>query len=169
MIRSFAQLCWDAEALWVHLWTDELEVRAEEAGPLGIPCEDSCLELFFSPMEGDSRYFNFEYNANSCLYLGIGSCFDDLTRLVPEDAEALFAPAVNRLERGWEIFYQVPFAFIRRFFPAFEAKPGKTMRANCFKCADLSTPPHYLSWNPVVGEPFTFHRPDCFGIMRFTE
>ena len=46
---------------------------------------------------------------------------------------------------------------------------GKKIRSNCFKCSDNSTPPHYLSWNLVEGEPFTFHKPECFGIMTFVK
>ena len=52
-------------------------------------------------------------------------------------------------------------------FTVFKAYSGKKMLANCYKCADKSEPPHYMAWSPIVGEPFRFHRPECFGEMIF--
>lgn len=72
-ISALAQLCWNREALLVRLAAQEPSIRAQETGPLGMPCEDSCLEFFFCPVEEDKRYFNIEFNPNCCLYLGFGS------------------------------------------------------------------------------------------------
>lgn len=165
-ITACAQICYNNEALLIHLSTVEKDIRAVEKGPLGAPCEDSCLEFFFCPMDGDPRYFNLEFNINGCLFLGFGKSIDDLVRLIIEPDE-IFAPKIKKTENGWEIFYSIPYSFIRLFFPDFEARNGKSIRANCFKCADFSTPPHYMSWNKVVGEPFTFHKSHCFGVMNF--
>ncbi len=167
-ITACAQICYNDEALLIHLSTEEREIRAVEKGPLGAPCEDSCLEFFFCPMEGDNRYFNLEFNINGCLFLGFGTDIDNLTRLVHEEPEKIFEPKIQKTEKGWEIFYSIPYSFIRRFFLDFEVKSGKSIRANCFKCADFSNPPHYMSWNLVEGEPFTFHKSHCFGVMNFT-
>ncbi len=173
-VKAAAQISYDGEALYLHLSAQESQIRAEETGPMGSPCCDSCLEFFFCPMEGDLRYFNLEFNPNACLYLGIGSNPKDLIRLIPDEEEPdnnipfLFRPAVNRTESGWEIFYRIPHAFICRFFPAFEAAPGKTIRANFYKCADLTTPPHYLTWNPITRRGSSiFHTPSEFGLLRF--
>ena len=168
-IKAFAQICYDSEGLKVHLWSENDDVRAVENDVLGSPYEDSCLEFFFSPMENDIRYFNIEFNLNCCMYLGLGRNLGDHTRLVHSEAKKIFAPKSNLTESGWEIFYTVPYTFIRRFFPEFEIKKGKTVRANCFKCADLTVPANYLSWSPVDTESFTFHKPECFGIMEFEE
>ncbi|MBQ7600824.1 MAG: carbohydrate-binding family 9-like protein [Lachnospiraceae bacterium] len=162
-IRAFAQLLWDEEAFYVRLWAEEARVRREEHGPLGMPCEDSCLEFFFAPCPPDRRYFNLEFNPNACLYLGIGSSIRDLTRLVPENAEELFCPEVRMTEGGWEIRYRVPFSFVRRFFPDFRPHPGMKLRGNFYKCGDLTEREHYLSWNPISVIPVSFHRPDDFG------
>ena len=165
-ITAQAQIAYNEDALWVRLSTVEERIRAIEVGPLGSPCEDSCLEFFFCPMEGDNRYFNIEFNVNGCLYLGFGSYIGDLVRLLPSE-EPLLSPNIHRTASGWEIEYEIPYSFIRRFFPDFTAFSGKHMRANCYKCADFSTPPHYMAWSPIVGEPFKFHRPECFGEMIF--
>ena len=118
-------------------------------------------------MEGDLRYFNVEFNSNGCMYLGMGSYIGDLVRLLPGDGVNPFSYKINKGEGAWDITYRVPYEFIRRFFPTFEVYSGKHMRANCYKCADLSEPPHYMAWSPIVGTPFKFHRPECFGEMIF--
>jgi len=167
-LRAWAQIAYNDEAILVHLYSDETDLRREEHGLLGSPCEDSCLEFFFSPMEGDERYFNIEFNPNGCQYLGIGSSIDDLVRLIPERGKKeIFGFEVKITETGWDVSYRVPYSFIRRFFPEFTVVSGKKMRANCFKCGDRTEPPHYLTWNPIEGGRRTFHRPDCFGMMIF--
>lgn len=167
-ITARAQICYNDEALLVHLCTKEKNYLTNETDVLGAPCRDSCLEFFFCPEECDGRYFNIEFNANCCLYLGIGSGVKDLVRLLPDNSEAnILAPSVVKDYDGWEIFYRVPYEFIRRFFPDFKVYPGKKIRANCYKCADKSEPPHYLVWNWLEGEPLGFHNTKCFGSMTF--
>ena len=169
-ITASAQISWNDDSLLIHLSTCESQTRAEEIGALAAPCKDSCLEFFICPMQDDNRYLNIEFNSLGTLFLGIGSSVDTLTRLIlPEGHESILNPKINKFNDGWEIFYKLPFGFIRRFFPEFEAKDGKTVRANCYKCADLSDPPHYLSWSEVDRESFTFHRPEKFGTMIFKE
>lgn len=160
-ITAQAQLCWDDEGILVHLSAVESDIRNELTGPLDSVCNDSCLEFFFSPTEAPT-YFNIEFNLNCAMYLGYGNCIDDLIRLTFE-GENRFDPHANRTNDGWEIFYHVPFSFVKQFFPGFKAYEGLHFRGNCYKCGDLTPNPHYFSWNPIVGEPFTFHRPDCYG------
>lgn len=164
-IRAQAQLCYDDSAIHVRLRAWEAEIRAEEQGPLGAPCEDSCLELFFCPMPGDSRYFNIECNPNGCLYLGFGDGPEDLVRLLPGHAPII--PQIQRTEDGWQVTYSVPYRFIRHFFPDFRPVSGGTIRANCYKCGDLTPNPHFLAWNPIEDETPAFHRPLQFGLMHF--
>ena len=167
--RAFAQLAYDDEKLYVHLSKKEAETLATQTGTLGAPCLDSCLEFFFSPMEGDTRYFNIEFNSLGCVFLGFGTCPEDLFRLVAEDGDTAkyFQPEVRKNDDGWEIFYTVPYSLIRRMFPDFEMVKGKTMRANFYTCADNTVPPHYKSWSRVTTDPFTFHNPSCYGKINF--
>ena len=166
-VKAWAQIAYDDEAILVRLWTEEYEHRAVETGKFGEPCKDSCLEFFFCPMEGDPRYLNFENNSVGCFYLGIGTGIPDLMRLIPDSDEDIFDRKVTKFEGGWEITYKFPYELIRRFFPEFKVFAGKKIRANCFKCADNTNPPHYLSWSPVTLENFTFHKTECFGTMTF--
>ena len=166
-ISATAQVCYDADALYLRLTAKEKDIRAEENGPLGMPCQDSCLEFFFSPMEEDSRYFNFEFNPAKCMFLGLGSDRYDSVRLLPANAEELFAPCPVRTETGWEITYRIPYTFIRLFFKEFVVTPGKKMRANFYKCGDFTVREHYFAWNPVDNPTPDFHRPEFFGELIF--
>lgn len=165
-VHGKAALCATEDALRVHMELCCSEIRAVEEGPLGMPCQDSCMEFFFCPMPNDDRYFNFEWNANGCLFLGMGSSIADLTRLIVEEKEALFLPRIQRNASGWTLDYRIPYAFIRRFFPDFQ--PEGVIRGNFYACSDLSDPPYYLSWSPIVGDPFSYHRTECFGQLRFS-
>jgi len=165
-IQAQAQICYDDEALYVRMQAVEADIRAELTGPLDEICEDSCLEFFFCPMEGDSRYFNLEVNPNCAVYLGVGSNVHDLLRLIPEEPTVL--PRAERTEDGWFIEYAFPHEFVRRIFPDYAPAPGKSMRANCYKCGNLTVKTHYFAWQPVPDEGgFTFHCPEHFGIMHF--
>ena len=165
-ITASAQLCYDDSALYVHLSAKEANIRAEGTGLLDAPCEDSCLEFFFSPIQGDIRYINFEYNPNCCVYVGMASCVEDLVRFIPE-FEFPFSPKVNRTEDGWDITYTIPYSFVRRYFPGFSPVSGYEMRGNFYKCGDLTNPPHYFTWNELSGNVLSFHRPCDFGLLVF--
>lgn len=161
-IAARAQIARTDDALLLRLTARERAVRAVESGPLGRPCEDSCLEFFFAPVAGDPRYVNIEFNPAACVFIGLGDG-SFRTRLLPE--QNWFAPKTFTIPNGWSVEYRVPFAFVRTLFPAFDPKPGDTIRANCYKCGDKTVQPHYLAWNPVNSDTPNFHRPQDFGEM----
>lgn len=164
-ITAEAKIGYDENALHVCLRAKEAHIRAEHTGLVGMPCEDSCLEFFFSPDPEDLRYINIEFNPNAAMYLGTGTGIQNLLRIVPE--EPCFQPEVTRFDGGWQIVYQVPYSFIRQIFPGFSPVSGGKIRANCYKCGDLTPHPHFLAWNPVTSETPAFHRPQDFGVMYF--
>jgi hypothetical protein len=43
---------------------------------------------------------------------------------------------------------------------------GQTWRANLYKCADLSSHPHWGAW-AEIGERLDFHQPSRFGEIAF--
>lgn len=167
-VTAQGQICYDDEAIYVRLSAVESEIRAEYTGLLDEISEDSCLEFFLSPMgsRGDKRYINLECNLNGAMYLGFGSGLDTLMRLVPE--MPCIEPKAQRTADGWEITFTIPHDFVRRFFPEYAPASGFSIRANCYKCGDKTSRPHYLSWNPVIKLPqASFHNPELFGIMHF--
>lgn len=165
-IVSTAQVCYDAEALYVRLTAREKDIRAEESGRIGVPSQDSCLEFFFSPIEGNPRYFNFEFNPLLCMHIGFGTCRGDSARLLPKPS-ANINPSVTRTDDGWELTYQIPYSFINLFIPEFAPKEGSKMRGNFYKCGEATTVEHYFAWNKVETQNPDFHRPEYFGELIF--
>ena len=165
-VRMQQQLCYDAQYLYVRQQAWEQNIRAEHTGYLKQVCEDSCMEFFFAPL-GEARYFNLEINPNGCVRLGFGTADGPRTQLVPRDLEQQFAVCPQRTEDGWSLTYRIPLSFVQTFFPDCRFAPGRTLRANCYKCGDLTDHPHYLSWNPVQSDVPAFHRPQDFGLFLF--
>ena len=164
-IKMKSQICYSEEGLHVHLQAWEKNIRAELTEPMSMVCEDSCMEFFFRPVEGDLRYFNLEINPNGCIRLGFGPAVGLRTQLVLPDMEQLFSVEARRTEDGWEIFYEIPASFVQLFIPDFSLHTGKVLRANCYKCGDKTEKPHFISWNPVTSENPDFHRSQDFGRM----
>ena len=166
-IKAHAQLCYNSDALFVHMWADEKNIRAkhQKTELLANIYEDSCLEFFIMPVSGDSRYMNFEFNPNCGVCAEIGRTKADRVRLVPsiDPFEAVSA----RTDTGWEITYKLPFAFIKKFYPDFSAKPGMQIAGNFYKCGNLTVKKHYISWNPIASDTPDFHRPQDFGVLIF--
>jgi len=165
-IRMTQQMCYDAEYLYIRQQAWERDIRAEKTGYLQQVCEDSCMEFFFAPSK-DGRYFNMEINPNGCIHLGFGPGRHGRVQVVPKQMEQLFDVCAERTEDGWTVSYRIPLQFIRLFFPEYRFAPGVTMRANCYKCGDLTAHPHYITWNPVTSETPDYHRPQDFGLMIF--
>lgn len=170
-IKAFAKICYDDENLYVRLKAHEKDIRAVnlQSDPVNEPCEDSCLEFFFSPDNNSDLYFNIEYNPNKLRFLGIGRDIYTLMRLYPQHDDLYdFEPESEYVEDGWQITYHIPYKFVRIFFSDFRPVPGAFIRANCFTTGDCCKVPHNLAWNPIDLNVFdSFHNPKCFGIMYF--
>ena len=162
-VRAFGRFCYDPANLYVRLWAVEKNIRAEYTAPLSPVHLDSCLEFFFM-REGDSRYFNFEINPNGCLHIGYGSGRQNRSVVSPSGADP-FRIRTERTPDGWAASWQIPLSFLRLFRPDFAF--AEKLRANVYKCGDLTEQEHYLSWNPVISAEPDFHRPQDFGIMTF--
>ncbi|MCF2651062.1 carbohydrate-binding family 9-like protein [Anaeromassilibacillus senegalensis] len=165
-IRMIQQIGYDENALYIHQRAWEKDIRAEHTSLLSSVCEDSCMEFFFSPEPADGRYFNFEFNLNGCMFLGFGHGRSDSIRLIPGDHKTLFHVRTERLSDGWEIYYEIPLAFLHVFYPDYTLEPGRVIRANCYKCGDKTVREHYMMWNPTTSDTPDFHRPQDFGEME---
>ena len=164
-IKMKSQICYSEEGLHVHLRAWEKDIRAELTEPMSMVCEDSCMEFFFRPVEGDLRYFNLEINPNGQMYIGFGPNMPKLVRLALQEEDALLQKKWNYTEDGWEVFYTFPVSVIQVFFPGYELKSGMKIYANSYKCGDETVKPHFIAWNPVNLTTPSFHEPEHFGLM----
>lgn len=164
-IKMKAQICYDERGLHIHLRAWESSIRAELTQPMSMVCQDSCMEFFFRPVEGDLRYFNCEINPNAQTYIGFGPNMPQLVRLALQNEDTLLQKRANYTDGGWEVFFTFPVRVIQVFFPGYELKSGMKIYANCYKCGDETVLPHYISWNKIESDLDTFHQPEHFGLM----
>lgn len=163
-ISAQAQLCHNAQTLFVRMQALESQIRATLTEPLAQVCEDSCLEFFFAPDAGDRRYFNFEINPLGALCLGFGAERATRVRQVVKKPE-MFHIQPFRFEGGWGVTLEIPLAFVQMYFP--NATFSGPAACNFYKCGDKTPVPHYLSWNPMTSEKPDFHRRQDFGNLDF--
>ena len=141
--------------------------------------KDSCVEFFAQP-KPDRGYFNFEFNCGGaflCCYItnpertpdgfkefikvpaGIGQTIRARSSLPQRIEPEITEPMV------WTLGFFIPFALFEHYLGPLGALTGQVWRGNFFKCAKENSHPHWASWSPV--DEFNFHRPNCFGWLRF--
>ncbi|MBQ2694312.1 MAG: carbohydrate-binding family 9-like protein [Clostridia bacterium] len=154
------------EGIYARMWSFEDNIRCECTKRDDPVYTDSCLELFLMPVEGDSRYINFEMNKNGVYLSQIGEKREN--RVFIKEITPL-KPVITPFELtengktawGCEIF--LPDCFIADVYKTdYSTKEGK-IKGNFYKCADSSIAPHYGAFFPVTTLPPGFHNPDCFG------
>ena len=129
--------------------------------------QDSCVEFFVQPDLNDPHYYNFEFNC-------IGT-IDAARRLDRHNVERLTDAQLDSVKRtpscgnrpfeevegmfNWNLLVSIPLDLIGL---KYEGKPLK-VRGNFYKCADMTSVPHFLTWSPVTTPQPDFHRPEFFG------
>ena len=165
-VSAFAKLAYTEDALLCRMWAIEKDILAtytpEDLD--GAPCEDSCLEIFFSPEQKNIRYFNAETNPNLCLNLGFRTGRQIKVRINPRE---MWTIDPLEVEGGWGFTHSISLDCLQLFFPEFKLKPGSTRRANFHKCGDKTVKPHYLAWNDITCDYPDCHRPADFGELIF--
>lgn len=158
--------------IYIKYYVREAHVKAEKSRTNEMVCEDSCVEFFVSPSD-DGIYYNFEFNPIGTALMGSGHGRHDSAR-----AEASLVDGIRRLttmgdepfteisgDIRWSLVVAIP---LRNFFHhRVESLPGKSFRANFYKCGDKLSNPHFVTWNPVGTEKPDYHRPEYFGILEF--
>lgn len=131
---------------------------------------DSCVEVFLMT-DSDSDYYNFETTCIGSVLVGYG-CDGPHRRKLPvaEVAKVLrwssLPHEVTEKEGGshsWKVSVLIPF----RMVGLDGAALPPSIRANFFKCGDMTAHPHFLSWTPISTEKPLFHCPQFFGTLLF--
>ncbi len=160
--------------LALHYRVREERLRAAWLRPNDPVWEDSCVELFIAPAR-DGLYYNFEFSCIGTCLAGVGrervgrelldpGLVGSIRTLPSLGRDAI--PVERRGELSWELTVAIPFRLFVRHGIA-TLSEGSSMRANFYKCGDALSVRHYLAWSPVVAPGPDFHRPECFGELRF--
>lgn len=127
--------------------------------------QDSCVEFFVCP-DGKLPYYNFEFN---CIGTVHAACRQDRHTGTPLKDEQLdriirYPSCGNRpFEElqglfSWNLLVAIPLDLMDI---EYKGEPIE-MKGNFYKCADLTTAPHFLSWAPIDTPEPDFHRPEFF-------
>lgn len=160
--------------IYLKYYVHEQYVLAQKSKPNESVCEDSCVEFFVSP-DSDGIYYNFEFNPIGTCLLGKGTGRADSKVVDPE-----YIRKIRRMgtmgnqtfsEKTGDLYWELTIAIPVEAFAGKDIKslPGKTFKANFYKCGDKLTRPHYLTWNPVGTPNPDYHRPECFGTIEFAK
>ncbi len=158
--------------IFLKYYVTEDYFKAEKTRTNEMVCEDSCVEFFVSP-EDDGIYYNLEFNAIGTCLLGTGTGRENSTRANPEIISKIRRltssgnkPVSERKGKySWTLTLAVPFEVF--FHHSVKDLKGKTFRANFYKCGDMLSMPHYVTWNPVGTENPDYHQPKYFGLLKF--
>lgn len=177
--RTSARLLYDTRGIYGIFRVLDRYVRCLRTQYHDAVWKDSCVEFFTQP-KPDRGYFNFEFNCGGaflCCHIvnperegdwfkefvkvpaGIGQTIQAQSSLPPRIEPEIAKPVV------WTLSFFIPFALFEHYVGPLGALPGQVWRGNFFKCAEENSHPHWASWSPL--DEFNFHRPNCFGALRF--
>lgn len=177
--RTCARLLYDSRSLYGMFRVQDRYVRCLRTQYHDPVWKDSCVEFFAQP-KANGGYFNFEFNCGGaflCCHITNpereGDGFKEFVKVpasiglaiqvhssLPKRVEPEIAEPVV-----WTLSFSIPFTLFEHYLGALGALPGQTWRGNFFKCAEENSHPHWAAWSPV--DEFNFHRPNCFGALRF--
>jgi hypothetical protein len=165
-------IAYGEKEIYLKYYVTENYFKAEKTETNQMVCEDSCVEFFVSP-ENDGIYYNFEFNGIGTMLLGTGTGRADSKRADP----AIISKIRRKTSAGskqvkertgkfeWTLTAAIPYEVF--FHHKISNLKGKSFRANFYKCGDMLSVPHYVTWNPVGTENPDYHQPKYFGILKF--
>ncbi|MCG8476442.1 MAG: hypothetical protein MI784_13320 [Cytophagales bacterium] len=168
------QLGWSETGLMVRFQVKEEQMRRICLNDNEEVYEDSCVEFFFRP-EGETTYFNLEFNSRGTLLLGHGEPRNrrrlppEQTELVTRNAFLLSSEKNGKTQFEWELRATIPLELIRQEYPDFILSPNCILEINAYKCGDKLPEPHFVSLFPIFTEKPNFHCPQFFQPVRLKE
>jgi hypothetical protein len=166
------RLAYGDSAFFIQYRVKEKYIRARAAEDNGHVNLDACVEIFISPDGGD-LYYSLESNCAGVVLFNVGegrhnrefSAPELLTKIrrLPSLGREPFEESTGDFE--WELLLTLPYECLFKH-PGYTPE-GKQAKANFFKCGDELTEEHYLTWNPIKAPQPDYHRPECFGTVKF--
>jgi hypothetical protein len=172
-----AKLAYDDDAIYAIFRVDDRYICARAKSFQDRVCEDSCVEFFFTPGPDIAEgYFNLEVNCGGTALFRhqrwrdvdeVPICEDDFYHVWLEHTMPKIVDPEITQPVVWVIEYRLPYTVLQRYAPLEKPAPGVIWRANLYKCADLCSHPHWLTWSPIDFPEPEFHMPSQFGYLEF--
>jgi len=167
------RMAYSDSAFIIQYKVKEKYIRAKASEDNGRVHLDACVEIFIAP-DGGEEYYSLESNCvGVCLYnigasrynreFGDPALFERIKRYPSLGREPFAEERTGDFD--WDIVLVLPYDCLFKH-PGYTPE-GKQAKANFFKCGDELTEAHFLTWNPVQAKQPDYHRPECFGILKF--
>jgi len=142
------------------------DLRATAMQDNGRSWEDSCVEFFIASSDGKG-YYNVEITCIGSILLAYGQDRHDrvqqpqVSRIIRRSSLKKEPVEIAGGLHCYRVDVIIPWDVI-----GYDASklPGE-IKANFYKCGDLTAHPHFVSWNPINTAAPDFHRPEFFGTL----
>lgn len=158
------------QGFWLQLHCIETDPKRTYTQPDQPVHKDSCMEAFidFNPQDPETGYINFETNAHGALWCAVGPQRNQ-RRFIRQMGIDVPAPTITITPQAWTATILIPLEMLHLVYGKIEFKAGTRLRANFYKCGDLTAQPHFLSWAPIDLPQPDFHAPSFFGELVLQE
>ena len=140
--------------------TEDYEPRTVCTKDQGPVYQDSCVEFFI--LDKNGSYHNFEFNSNGICLSAQGEKRENRKQRTKDELSSIIRipskTEIIRKTHHWNLVIGIPFVTC-------ELSRGNNYDVNFYKCGDLTTEKHYLSWNKINTLKPDFHRAEYFGTM----
>jgi len=173
-----AQIAHSNHFIWILADIKENHIRAHTLKDYGDVWEDSCFE-FFVQFPNQAKYINFETNCIGVSTASVRTGRNDSTPISKEDLkkfvrissiEQKFTDIYNPNKmQDWKLLLGIPKNVLMKYFNLTKGPFPSELRANFYKCGDMTNAPHFLSWNPINTPECDFHVPEFFGELTLED
>ncbi len=171
------QGCWDGDNLYLAFECHDLDIRANLVHRDDLVWQEEAVEAFIAPYGDLRHYYEFQCSPiNVVRDLRVTSpnarpdheIFDGSWDCAGwRTAVCSFAERPNATPSppGWSVEWQIPLGELLGS-GAGPVLSGEEWRVNLYRI-DRWPREEYSSWAATPGQPFSFHRPTCFGHWIF--
>lgn len=170
--KASFKIAHNGENIFLQYSVSEDEILAVIDADNGKVSKDSCVEFFVS-FDNNEHYYNIELSCIGKLLMG----YRDLRPNAVYASDAVLSSIKREASLGsenfdkrqgdfdWTLTLIIPnTAFWGSNITSFN---GLEAKANFYKCGDLLSQKHYLSWSPIGTEKPSFHETGYFGTLKF--
>jgi hypothetical protein len=173
--QTDVRMLWDDANLYVAYYCHDKHISAHITQRHGPVSKDDAVEIFISPDPVKiTNYYTFEINAIGAM---LNRCKADWWKgpptWDPEDVQYRTSlPALTPREespddRDWTVELAIPLQNFARDAAHTPPRDGDRWRLNLYRTGGL-TNRQDSSWSPIPPGPHSFHRPESFGIVQFS-
>ncbi|MCE5250429.1 carbohydrate-binding family 9-like protein [bacterium] len=167
--QTEVKMLWDDTFLYIAYRCDDKYIWADHYDINSATYEDDCVELFWNPdPEAVSDYYQFEINC-----IGVPKSLrrsDRITIMLPYITQSINGTVNDDsdTDTGWIIEMAVRFDEYNEVSLGRTPSPGDYWRIGANRCGG-KTNPQYSQWSPSHTTSPSFHQPQDFGKITFSD